>query len=158
MAKQAQLNKEEARQLRGLAGQLNWVSSQTRPEMAYSAYEVSVYTKNATIVDLFKANKNIASFANLKNNSSERGYIASCFLQLHVNQKYKNSGQKHSCSWHTSFLTSPRRKFYDQIIYLWNNDRQVSEEFLSIKCYIDNESLIDSIYSTNTVTEKKLLE
>ena len=98
MAKQAQLNKEEARQLRGLAGQLNWVSSQTRPEMAYSAYEVSVYTKNATIVDLFKANKNIASFANLKNNSSERGYIASCFLQLHVNQKYKNSGQKHSCS------------------------------------------------------------
>lgn len=65
--------------------------------MAYSAYEVSFSTKNPTIVDLIKANKNIqkpkseclslkmvnvediicvslcfsdASFANLKNNSN----------------------------------------------------------------------------------------
>ena len=34
--------------------------------------------------------------------------------------------------------------------------RQVSEEFLPIKCYVDNKSLIDSIYSTKTVTEKRL--
>ena len=39
MEKQTQLNKE-ARQLRGLTGQLNWVSSQTRPGMAYSACKV----------------------------------------------------------------------------------------------------------------------
>ena len=58
MEKQAQLNKE-AQQLRGLAGQINWVSSQTRHDMTYSACEVSVSTKNATIVDLTKANKNI---------------------------------------------------------------------------------------------------
>ena len=71
--------------------------------MAYSACEVSVSTKNATIVDLIKANKNIpnlkseylslkvvdvedidlctivcfsdGSFANLKDNSSQSGYI-----------------------------------------------------------------------------------
>ena len=35
-------------------------------------------------------------------------------------------------------------------------NRQVSEEFLSIKCYIDNKYLTDSIYSTNPVTEKRL--
>ena len=48
--KNAQLNKEEARQLRGLVGQLNWVSIQTRHDMVYSACEVSVSTKNATTV------------------------------------------------------------------------------------------------------------
>ena len=102
MEKQAQLNKE-AQQLRGLAGQINWVSSQTRHDMTYSACEVSVSTKNATIVDLTKANKNIqklrseclslkivnvedthlcttvcfsdASFANFKDTSSQSGYI-----------------------------------------------------------------------------------
>ena len=45
--KHAQLNKEEARQLRGLVGQVNWVSSQARPDMGYSACEVS------TIVPLY---------------------------------------------------------------------------------------------------------
>ena len=35
-------------------------------------------------------------------------------------------------------------------------NRQVSEEFLPIKCYVDDKALIDSIYSTKTVTEKRL--
>ena len=34
--------------------------------------------------------------------------------------------------------------------------RQVSEEFFPIKCYTDNKSLIDSIYFTKTVTQKRL--
>ena len=35
-------------------------------------------------------------------------------------------------------------------------NRQVSEEFLPITYYIDNKSLIDSIQSTETATEKGL--
>ena len=96
----AQLNKDETRQLRGLAGQLNWIASQTRPDIAYNACEVSVSIKNATINDLIEATKYIrkakpesalietvdlenleqcsiicfsdASFANLKGNLSQR--------------------------------------------------------------------------------------
>ena len=33
---------------------------------------------------------------------------------------------------------------------------QVSEELLPMKCYVDNKSVIDSIYSTKTVTAKGL--
>ena len=33
---------------------------------------------------------------------------------------------------------------------------QVSEKFLPLKCYIDNKSLIDSIHSIKTVTEKMM--
>ena len=96
----AQLNKDETRQLRGLAGQLNWIASQTRPDIAYNVCEVSVSIKNATINDLIEATKYIrkakpesalietvdlenleqcsiicfsdASFANLKGNLSQR--------------------------------------------------------------------------------------
>ena len=103
MSKGSPLNIIEARQLRGLAGQLNWASSQTRPDMSFGACEVSVSIKDAKVNDLLVANKNIrklksekvylkfpnlgnieecnilcysdAAFANLKNSSSQGGFI-----------------------------------------------------------------------------------
>ena len=51
------LNKDEARQLWGLAGQLIQISSQTRPDVAYNACEVSAAITDATINDLIMAKK-----------------------------------------------------------------------------------------------------
>ena len=93
----------EAWQLRRLAGQLNWISSQTRPDMGFGACEVSTSTKDPQIGDFLNANKNIrklksqqivlqlpnfmcaeecsiicfagVAFANLKKSSSQGGYI-----------------------------------------------------------------------------------
>ena len=102
MSKEAQLTTGEAWQLRGLAGQLNWTSSLTRPDRSFGACKISTSIKDATITDLIHANKNItkltaeqttlqfpnlgstecmivcysdASFANLRNASSQGGYI-----------------------------------------------------------------------------------
>ena len=35
-------------------------------------------------------------------------------------------------------------------------DKEISNEVLPIKCYIDNKSLVDSIFPTKTITEKQL--
>ena len=59
MSKDSPLTNDEAWQLRGLAGQLNWISSQTRPHMGFGACEVSTSIKDAQIGDLLNANKNI---------------------------------------------------------------------------------------------------
>ena len=103
MSKESPLTTEEAWQLRGLAGQLNCTSSQTRPDMIFGACEVSVSIKDSTVNGLIVANKNIqklksekvvlqypnlgnvelcsiicfidAAFANLKNGSSQGGFI-----------------------------------------------------------------------------------
>ena len=104
MSKESPLTTEKAQQqLRGLAGQLNWTSSQTRPDMSFGACEVSVSMKDSTVNDLIVANKNIrnlksenvilqypnlgnvelcsiiffsdAAFTNLKNGSSLGGFI-----------------------------------------------------------------------------------
>ena len=40
MSKESSLHTEEARQLRGLARQLNWTSSRTRPDMSFGACDV----------------------------------------------------------------------------------------------------------------------
>ena len=45
----AHLTETEAQQLHMLARQLNWTSSQTRPDISYQACEVSTSIKNATI-------------------------------------------------------------------------------------------------------------
>ena len=53
------LSDKEAQQLHTLAGQLNWTSSQMRPDVSYQAREVSTSIKDATINDFKIANKNI---------------------------------------------------------------------------------------------------
>ena len=46
-------------QLQRVVGQLNWVSTQTRPDMAYAAFTVSSSIKDATVRDLVTVNKSI---------------------------------------------------------------------------------------------------
>ena len=54
------LDKEENHQLRGLAGQLNWVCNQTPPDISFDSSHASMSLKNATIEDVFRANKVVA--------------------------------------------------------------------------------------------------
>ena len=103
MSKDSPMTSDEARHLSGLAGQLNWTSSQTHPDMSFGACEVSTSIKNPQTNDLLNANMNIrklelqqillqfpnlmgveecsiicfvdADFANLKNSSPQGDYI-----------------------------------------------------------------------------------
>lgn len=117
--KDGKLAPHEIQQLRRVAGQLNWVSTQTRPDMAYAASIVSGSIKDATVRDIITANKFVkmlqskdvvlsfpkiedienselicfseASFANLKCGGSQGGIIV--FIQ----------GSNGSiCRWHSS--------------------------------------------------------
>ena len=55
--KDRKLLPHETQQLWRVAGQLNWVSTQTRPDMPYAASVVSSSIKDATVRDLVTANK-----------------------------------------------------------------------------------------------------
>ena len=55
--KDRRLAPHETQQLRRVAGQLNWVSMQMRPHMAYAASIVSGSIKDATVRDIITANK-----------------------------------------------------------------------------------------------------
>ena len=187
----AQLNKVEARQLRGLAGQLNWIASQTRPDMAYSACEVSVSIKDATINDLIQANKYIrkaksessgirivdleniatcsiicfsdASFANLKGSSSQGGFIIFLYRNeksfspiawksFKIKRVVKSTLAAETLALEQALETCFMMKSF--LCELLN--KEISNEVLPIKCYVDNKSLVDSIFSTKTLSEKRL--
>ena len=55
--KTSELSESEREECRGLAGQLHWLTANTRPDLAYDTCEHSGSLKNATIADLQKLNK-----------------------------------------------------------------------------------------------------
>ena len=104
------VSEEERTMLRKLIGRLNWLSTQTRPDIAYDVSVLSSNVKDATVKDLFEVNKllmkcknnnyslfypkldlkNIkircyadASFGNLKKGASQGGM----FVELVSNNK-----------------------------------------------------------------------
>ena len=101
------LTEHENHQLRALAGQLNWISNQTRPDLSFKTRQASIAASKGTINNIVEANKAVkklqsedvflnfkslgdlkkveitaysdASHANLRDASSQGGYII--FLQ-----------------------------------------------------------------------------
>ena len=55
--KESPVNEEEREKLRSAIGKLNWLATQTRPDLSYDVCELSTNQKSATVELLMKANK-----------------------------------------------------------------------------------------------------
>ena len=51
------VGKSGKRELKANAGQINWIATQMRPDLAHDACEISTSVKNATVEDVMQANK-----------------------------------------------------------------------------------------------------
>ena len=53
-----QLNKEEKHKLHSIIGQINWVATQTQPDICFNVLDLSIsMNKNSTMLDLLKTVK-----------------------------------------------------------------------------------------------------
>ena len=98
--KDRKLSTEEQHNYRAICGQLNWVSSQSRPDIAFEVCQLSTKLNSACVKDILQANKVLkkiqnevvlkfvklqypihiltycdASYGNLPDGSSQGGYI-----------------------------------------------------------------------------------
>ena len=83
---------DEKQEYRTLIGQLNWVSSQTRYDIAFEVCEASVSSKDAKVLDLMKANEVIHK---LQSDDAilqfpDLGYLKNCKILSHNDSSYKN--------------------------------------------------------------------
>ena len=66
VSKNDTLNEDKSHKLRALAGQLNWLSKKTRPDIAFDTCQISVNIHKATIKELYNANKKINKVKSVK--------------------------------------------------------------------------------------------
>ena len=179
------LNVDEQREYRGVCGQLNWVASQTRPDLSFDVCRLSTSLNGATVDELIQANKAVrkckqrsvsikfprlekplhleafcdASYANLKGGSSQGGMII--FL------KGKN-GKISPLSWSSrkikrvcrSTLTAETMALLEvseTCIWLSHIINELLHDSLeTTEIFTDNKSLFEAAHSTTSVEEKRL--
>ena len=186
--KSSDLSEEERAEYRSTVGQLNWIATQTRPDIAFDVCELSVSYPCATVGDLLRLNKVIqriqsdnvklrfrkmesldechlecysdASFANLPGGGSQGGFII--LLRDPV-------GSRCPIYWQTrkirrvvkSTLAAEALALLDcaeAAVYVAAVMSELAHCVSKVKihCYIDNKSLLDALYSSKRVDDRRL--
>ena len=178
------LNKIQQQDLKSIAGKLNWISTHSRPDIAYDVCQTSNSTKEATVKDLVNANKALrkmkseevelifpnlgdvnkveflcfadTSLGNLTGNASQIVYIT--FL-LGENKRYA------PIAWQSkkippvvnSTLAAETLALQEGCYALKPFlSELVGQHELPISIYTDNKSLAESLLSTNILRDKHL--
>jgi hypothetical protein len=184
--KTSDLLDEEKHQYRSMVGQLNWISTQTRPDISFDVCDLSTKFSQTKVGDMIRANKVVqrvktdnikivypkldnlseccfecysdASFANLDGGGSQGGHVI--FL----------SDRKNKCpvSWQSrklrrvvkSTLAAETLALLDcaeAAVYLASILSEVmGKPKMKIQCYVDNKSLVDALYSSKMVDDRRL--
>ena len=184
-----ELGVRELESYRAIVGQLNWLSTQTRPDIAFSVSQLSKRCKGAKVDDLVRANKVVklvkaieicisyraldnfgdaiiecycdASYGNLDDGGSQGGYLI--FLS-------DGQGNRNLISWQSrrvkrvvkSTLAAEALALVDAaqagvfLAHLVSEVMYSSGNLQPVKCYVDNRSLVESLYSTKSVEDKHL--
>ena len=103
--KNSELNRKEKKLLRGAAGQLNWVASQTQPDIAFDAYAACVLLRNATLCDIHMVNKSIRKLnaVNVALHLYDIGNIEEASILCYCDSSFRNLKGENSQGGHIVF-------------------------------------------------------
>ena len=179
------LNKEEHKQYRRLCGSLNWVSTQTRPDISFDVAMITANVSAPTVKNMKLANKVVrnvkstsyeitfcklqlpfhlsvycdASYGNLPNGGSQGGQII--FLSdengLLSPITWTSKKVRRVCRSTISAETMSMLDAVDSSIWIGHILQEITGYKLrQSKIKTDNESLDDAAHSTTAVEEKRL--
>lgn len=184
--KDSPLTDGERADFRALLGQLNWVATHTRPDIAFEVCQLSVSCRSAVIGDLLRLNKVIgqartcnlkmffpkldrrswylecysdASFGNLPDGGSQGGFVV--FLR-------DAEGSRCPIFWQSrkikrvvkSTLAAEALALLDGAeasIFIGHLLQEICSDCpIGVRCLVDNKNLVESVYSSHYVEDRRL--
>ena len=183
--KDADLDKDGVRILRGIVGQLNWAANVSRPDMCFSTCVLSTLQSKPTVADLAKANKALkeiksedveiefrslkldkvrlvvfcdASYGNLRDGGSQGGFIIFLFDgETAVPVSWSSHRLRRVARSTLCAETLAAVEALDSAHLLSAIGAEIfGKENLQIQLYTDNRSLLDAINTTNSMLDKRM--
>ena len=183
--KESELERPGVRAFRGLVGQMNWVANISRPDMCFSACELSTLQSKPTAADLIKANKTIkelksddveisfkplntenaklvvfadASYGNLRDGGSQGGSIIFLYDGEHAIPLSWSSHKLKRIARSTLCAETLAAVEAVDNAYLLSaiGGELLNQERLQIDLYTDNRSLFDAVNTTNAMLDKRM--
>ena len=179
------LTDKERSALKSLAGQLNWVSTQTRPDIAFGTCEINTsVNQNAKIKDIIRANKLVsrvkssevfinlndveefndvicytdASYASLPGGASQGAYVI--FLKGTNNEyapvAWKSTKIKRVVKSSLAAEALAMQEGVDHSFVIAAFMKELTGKQMKVIVVTDNESIEKNLKTTNVLTEKRL--
>ena len=110
--KNSDLSEKEKASYRSLVGQLNWIATQTRPDIAFEVCELSSMLKNATVAELLRLNKLVLKLQKSHIILSFPGMqsLDDCIIEAYADASFANLNGSFSQAGFVIFLKDSRDK------------------------------------------------
>lgn len=148
------LTPEEVTSLKQLSGQLNWVSTQSRPDLAFENCSVANSIKNAVVRDVFMANKSIRQ---LKGQDVTLRFLrhfklTSCRIVAFCDASFGNLPDRGSQGGHLIFLVDSAGA-YCLIAWQSRRIRRVVNSTIAAECLAAVEAAETSVFLATALRE-----
>ena len=146
--KERELNLTEKSQLRQISGQLNWITTQSRPDLSYDNCIVANSVKSARVKDAIKANKTIRKSKQneVKIRYSAKFDLSSCKILGYTDSSFGNLPDGGSQGALVLFLID-RQGLGSLLSWQSRRIRRVANSSLSAECIAAVECLEISVYT-----------
>lgn len=155
LEKNCELTKKEHANFRTLVGQLSWISTHTRPDIAFETCELGSASKSATITDLIKLNKLVERIKSKSVNLyfPKTGTPKNCIIKCFTDASFRNLAQEGSQAGFIIFIDHEEEQKRCPIHWQSKKIDRVVDSTLAAETHALHEGAKFSIYLASLIQQ-----